>query len=276
MQMQIKSTPHAHTTFVDGASTPEQMVRSAIERGFQSLGFSEHGRQLFDEVYGLTLESEREYINEIARLRAKYSKEIAIYCGVERDSYSTAVRGDYEYVIGSVHYLELGDDHIAVDGATEHMVRLVKDGFGGDGVRMAAAYFDALAAYVEGYRPDIIGHFDLVRKHNAGGRLFDQAAPKYISAWTTALERMAGTNALLEINTGAIARGYQVTPYPELAMLRRWRELGGRIIISSDCHDADYLDCGYGAANALARDAGFETAWALNPSSGELFAEYAL
>ena len=34
---------HVHTQFCDGRSTAEEMVLSAIENGFDSLGFSSHG-----------------------------------------------------------------------------------------------------------------------------------------------------------------------------------------------------------------------------------------
>ena len=34
---------HTHTTFCDGKSTVEEVVRSAIEKGFDAIGFSGHG-----------------------------------------------------------------------------------------------------------------------------------------------------------------------------------------------------------------------------------------
>ena len=38
----IKSNFHTHTYFCDGKDSPEEMVLSAIERGFTTLGFSIH------------------------------------------------------------------------------------------------------------------------------------------------------------------------------------------------------------------------------------------
>lgn len=264
----IKSTPHAHTTFVDGRSSAEQMVLSAIGKGFASLGFSEHAIQPIDDEYGLSAEGEARYIAEVKRLQAAYADRIAIHLGCERDRYSTADRSKYAYVIGSVHYLMVGGRAVTVDGRPEALRALVREDFLGDGTAYARAYFAALSDYVAGYRPDIIGHFDLLRKHNADRSLFDPDDPGYAAAALGAMDAMIPSGALMEINTGAIARGYLRSPYPELRWLKRWRALGGRAILSSDCHDAALLDSGYGAALQLARDAGYRALWALNPARG--------
>ena len=52
----------------------------------------------------------------------------------------------------------------------------------------------------------------------------------------------------------------------------RWRELGGRVIIGSDCHDAEKLDWGFDAARALIEGAGYKTVWRLGDAD-ELFVE---
>ena len=38
----IKSNLHTHTTFCDGKNTPEDVVKEAMERGFDIIGFSAH------------------------------------------------------------------------------------------------------------------------------------------------------------------------------------------------------------------------------------------
>jgi len=40
--MNHKQNLHIHTTYADGKDTPEQMILTAIERDFDSIGFSEH------------------------------------------------------------------------------------------------------------------------------------------------------------------------------------------------------------------------------------------
>ncbi len=272
----IKSTPHAHTILVDGKSSAEQMVLSAIERGFASLGFSEHAVQPFDLAYCLSPQTERMYRLQIEWLKQHYAPALRVYRGIERDSESTAQRDDYDYVIGSVHYLPLDGEMVAVDSTKEQVDRLVGEGFSGDGLRYAAAYYERLASYIESYKPDIIGHFDLIRKTNGAGRYFNKAGEGYLRIAMEAMERMAFPGALMEVNTGAMARGYLLRPYPDLPLLRRWKQLGGRVILSSDCHDAELIDFGFESALELARQAGFKEAWALNPGDGELFLPFSL
>ena len=65
---------------------------------------------------------------------------------------------------------------------------------------------------------------------------------------------------LLEINTGGVARGYRTAPYPALFLLREWREMGGRVILTADAHRADAVVYGYDQAAALAVAVGFSHA----------------
>jgi histidinol-phosphatase (PHP family) len=261
--MKIRSSPHNHTRFVDGRNTPEEMARAAYEKGFVSFGFSEHGRESVDTPYCLDEQSEPAYRAQVLALQDQYRGRMKIWLGVERDFYGLVDRGQYDYVIGAQHYLSRGDEHISVDGTVEGLRRIIDVFYGGDVYAMTADYFRRYADYVEDYRPDIIAHVDLVRKLNAGGRFFDEEAPRYRAPALEALERMASAGALLEINTGAIARGYQKSPYPAPFLLSRWRELGGRTIISGDCHDARFIDCAFDDCVALLQNAGFRETWQL-------------
>ncbi len=63
---------------------------------------------------------------------------------------------------------------------------------------------------------------------------------------------------LLEINTGAMSRGYRRAPYPALFLLEEWRSMGGRIILTADAHSAGAVVYGYDRAAELAQRAGFD------------------
>ena len=91
---------HTHTTFCDGAGTPEQMVVSAIKKGFGVLGFSSHSDMVKD------LDA---YKAEIRRLAEKYEGKIRILCGIEAEYDTGFNRGDLDYVIGSTHYITAPD-----------------------------------------------------------------------------------------------------------------------------------------------------------------------
>jgi histidinol-phosphatase (PHP family) len=57
-----------------------------------------------------------------------------------------------------------------------------------------------------------------------------------------ALECVKENVKILEVNTGGMARGFLDSPYPERFILEAWREMGGKVIITSDCHRAELLN----------------------------------
>lgn len=262
--MDYRFTVHAHTDAVDGKSSARRMVDSAIRRGMSAIGFTEHAPQRVDPRYGMTDEAEKQYIAEVRALQSEYAGRICIRLGLERDAFSCADRTKYEYVLGSVHYI----DHpalgiVAVDGPLEQLRTLVREGFGGDGAAMAGAYYRLLGDYIAGYRPDVIGHFDLVTKHNEDGSLLDAGSPAYLRHAIAALEQCAGVGAPLEINTGAITRGYRSEPYPAQNLLQAWREIGGCVTIGTDSHHEDTVDGRFDEAIAWAKRAGYRSVRAL-------------
>ena len=255
------SSPHNHTPYCDGKSSAEEMVQSAIRHGFLSLGFSGHAKQDFDTFYAMDEAKETAYLGEIRRLRQKYQNQIRIWIGMERDLFSYADRGPFDYVLGSVHYLPLPDGRrVPVDGPFDMVKFAITHQFDDDSCRYAAAYYALLGKYIKEYKPDIIGHFDLLMKNNRRGELFDPEDARYIKAATDAMDEALTACQLLEINTGGMARSGAAVPYPTPGLLSYWRQIGGQIIVSADCHQADQIAYGYELAAQMAREAGYKKA----------------
>lgn len=252
------SSPHCHSRFSDGRNSPEEMVASALQKGFLSIGFSDHAIQDFDKDYSMLPEKEAKYIAEILRLKAAYKDKISVYLGIERDYFSNADRAKFEYTIASVHYLDVDGQKVAVDGDKQKLYSFVKTHFKGDGISFAKEYYRLVGDYISAYKPDIIGHFDLLTKHNRRSEIFDANSDAYKRIALDALEKAHSGCKLLEINTGAIARSGASVPYPAPFILEHWHKLGGDLIISSDCHNAEFLDVGFDLAISLAKAAGFE------------------
>jgi histidinol-phosphatase (PHP family) len=72
-----------------------------------------------------------------------------------------------------------------------------------------------------------------------------------------ALHAADPASTLLELNTGAVARGYRKTPYPARFLLEEWRRMGGQIILTADAHTAEGIVFGYRDAAAWAMGAGY-------------------
>lgn len=236
---------HVHSSFSDGKSTPEEIVRAAIARGMTRLGISDHSYTFFDEDYCMPKERIGEYRDCIAALKEKYAGRIELLCGIEQDLFSAEPTEGYDYVIGSVHYICVNGEYISVDHTEEILLDAAKRHFGGDLIALAEEYWRTVARVAEETGADIIGHLDLVTKFNEGGRLFDESDPCYVAAATAAVERLLRSGKPFEINTGAISRGYRTAPYPSPFLQAYIRERGGRFVLSSDSHSADTLMYGF-------------------------------
>ena len=264
----IKTNFHTHTTFCDGRDTPEQMVESAIEKGFSALGFSGHAYFVLDAAFTMDLEQQKPYRAEILRLKEKYKNEIDIFLGIEQDSWSPALDYKYDYVIASVHNVLKDGVYCPVDNTLEIMKSNLDRYFGGDMDAFAEAYFEETVRLFDKIpEGDIIGHIDLVTKYDE--QLSYRRTPRYFRMAKQAIAQLAKYGRPFEINTGAMGRGYRSAPYPDPELLRAIRREGCPIVINSDCHNKDYLDCGFAQAVALARDCGFDSHMVLTKQGWE-------
>jgi len=234
---------HTHTRYCDGKDSPEELVLEAIRLGCEELGFSGHSYVPFDDCC-MTVEGTEAYKREIRALREKYAGRIKIFLGVEQDYYSPMPTEDYDYVIGSVHYVLKDGEYLPVDLSRESQIALVNEHYAGDYYAFIEDYYALVGDVYEKTGCDLVGHFDLITKFNEDGSLFDTAHPRYRAAAFKALDRLCEKPVLYEINTGAIARGYRTTPYPEPFLLGELQRRSMPLILSSDCHDRRFLLCG--------------------------------
>lgn len=232
---------HTHTVYCDGKNTPEEMIEEAIKRGIKKIGFSGHSFTAFDTQYCMSVENVTKYITEINSLKVKYKGQIEIKCGVEQDFYATYGTFGFDYVIGSVHYIKVGDEYIPVDESEEVLRDAANKHFGGDIYALCEKYFKTVGELLNHVDADIIGHFDLISKFNENGKLFDENHPRYIQAYTDALNALLPHGKPFEVNTGAISRGYRTHPYPSHAQLEYIAKNGGCVILTGDTHAKENL-----------------------------------
>ena len=237
----IRSDFHTHTKYCDGRNTAEEMAKAAAAKGMTALGFSGHSYAPYDLDCCMTVKGTEKYRRDIAQLKDEYRGVMKIYCGVEQDIYAPAPKEPFDYVIGSVHYVENVGGMVPVDYKPEILKRLVDERFCGDIYALCEAYYDAVSQVFERTGCDIIGHFDLVSTLNEGDCMLDSNDPGYVKAWQAAADKLLKTGALFEINTGAISRGYRTGPYPADEILLYIAERGGRFVLSSDAHSADAI-----------------------------------
>lgn len=256
--MGYKQCLHTHSVLCDGKDTLEEMVLTAIEKEFDSIGFS--GHSYVEEIgqYSMDEKDTAVYKAEINRLQQIYGDRIRIFCGLEKDNYADAAPGEYDYLLGSVHIIRRGEDVLYIDWSADRTRAQIETHFAGDSIAYAKEYYEAVKKLPDYGHFDILAHFDLVTKFNEQyPDLVDTENPEYRAAAVEALESLCGKVKYFEVNTGAISRGYRTTPYPAPFLLKELMRLGFGAIITSDCHDRNYLDCGYSDAIRLLKEAGF-------------------
>lgn len=244
---------HTHTCLCDGADTPAEMAAQAYRLGFSALGFSGHSFCPGDG-FGMQGRELAAYKRQVLAERGRYRGRMAVYLGLELDSMSPYPAADeFDYLIGSTHnILTPQGDLLPVDMSPAITQQIIAEHYRGDGLAYAAAYFRELDKMLTERRLDICGHFDLVCKYNAGGRLFDEAAPAYREMAGEVLRRHADKCAF-EINTGAMYKGLLPRPYPDYWLWDILKETNARVIVNSDAHSTAGLDFGLAEQAAKAR-----------------------
>lgn len=253
----IKTDFHIHTSFSDGVNTPEEMVKQAIKLNMQKIGFSDHSYTFFDESYCMQKQRVKEYIAEISSLKQKYNGKIKILCAVEQDYYSDYPTAEFDYVIGSVHYLKADGEYIPVDENDEILSSAIKKHYADDGLSLAECYFETVSDVVNKTNCDIIGHFDLITMLNKNGKYFDENDPRYIKAYKSAVDKLIKSGKAFEINTRAVFKGARKTPYPALGICEYIASKGGKFILSSDSHSKNELMFGFEGVEKEALKKGF-------------------
>lgn len=251
---------HTHSTFCDGKNTPREMVLAAIDKGFDALGFSGHGFTKSDSSFCMR-ETDR-YIETIRNLQNEFADKIQIYLGVEEDLIHPSNRENFDYIIGSCHYICKDGRLYSVDGSME-CYQTCLSLFDGDILHYAEAYYETFCAYIQKRRPDIVGHFDLITKFDEQNGYELMHNRDYIRLAENYLDVALSSGCIFEVNTGAIARGMRTTPYPSVDLLYRMKKQDAKVILSSDCHNCDYLDCNYAETRQMLRDIGFKKVYHL-------------
>ena len=255
---------HNHTVFCDGKDSAEDFVRYALEDGATAIGFSGHSHLPFDESYCMTVESEKEYNREITRLKALYEGKIRIYRGIEAEYFGDSDLSDYEYVIGSAHFIKKDDHYLEIDNSKEIAEGNVKEFYGGDALAYTKDYYRFVIKSAIRKETDIVGHFDLVTKFNEDGSMFDENSKEYLDAAFGAFEEILPYDKIFEMNTGAMSRGYRKKPYIAENILRYMASHNARITVSADAHQKENYRYAFAETVEILKNAGIREVWEFN------------
>jgi histidinol-phosphatase (PHP family) len=268
-----RSSIHTHTSFCDGTGSVEDFCRAAFEKGFVSLGFSAHApaakKTGVTTNWHLPEEKLEEYLDTVRAAKRRWAGKLDVYLGLEVD-YISGIMGpadkDYrkmglDYIIGSAHYITPPNAlPFTVDGPADELEAGLNKGFGGDREGLVNAYWDAVEEMINSGGFDVLGHPDLIKKNNAGEKLFSPSAAFYQKRLRR-IAALAGHSGLVaEINTGGMNRQKTPDPYPSLPLLRLFFENNVPMTINSDAHRPEDLHGHYPDAVRALLDAGYTEA----------------
>ena len=230
--------------------------------GFECVGLSEHmppfgdaGLYPDEAALGRTakwmLARFARYVAEARELQHAYNNRMRILVGMESEWYpgcgqwvaSLRETHGLDYVVGSVHHVE-GE---CLDFSKQDYERIATR-LGGL-KPMYAAYFDVQLEMMQALKPEVVGHFDLIRLHDPD--YAHTLAQKEV--WERVLrnlEWMAGAGAILDVNARALLKG-QAEPYVCAPILDVAAELGIGVAYGDDAHGVADVGCGFAGVVGL-------------------------
>lgn len=260
---------HTHCRYCDGIGDPLEYVDSAIRKRFDVLGFSSHAPLPFENDWTMSPESLESYLGDVRHLRTAHRRNPQVLLGLEIDyipglispcdpTYDTL---GLDYRIGSVHSIpDPGSGtHPTVDDTETQYAWILNTIFGGDIEAFIHRYYELVREMLTRCTPDILGHFDLIKKNNRDGAYFSEEEDWYREAVVESLEAVAASGVIMEVNTGGLARGSITDIYPSQWILRLAHERRISIVINADAHSPGQIDAYYELARSKAAAAGYTT-----------------
>lgn len=242
---------HMHTPLCRHATgTPEEYVAAAKAAGLAEIGFSDHSPMpnYYDD-WRMLREELPQYDDWIAEARLAAGPDFPIRAALEVDWIEggeswieqLAARSQWDYLIGSVHYI----------GAWNFDNPALKQKFTDFGTAEAwDRYWKLFAHAARSQYFDIMAHPDLIKKfgHRPDGDLRRYYEP--------AIAAVAESGAAIEINTAGLFKDVQEM-YPALEFLTLARQANIPLTINSDAHAPSEVARAFPAALTLAKEAGY-------------------
>ena len=254
---------HSHSHYCDGKGSLEEQVQGALAQGLRAFGFSSHCPVPFENKWSMKAERLGDYLAETKALKVKYEGQIELYTGLEVDFIPEMVGPkDFsmlDYCVGSVHYVGLNQfgQPWEIDGSSVEFLECLDTLYGGDIRVVIQKYYGIIRQMIETDPPQIMGHLDKIKMHNAARSLFDELESWYIAEVEQTLQTIAKAGTIVEINTrGNYKRSLDL--YPSTWIIKRMRELQIPICINSDSHRPEEITASFPLAFDTARAAGYD------------------
>jgi histidinol-phosphatase (PHP family) len=225
----------------------DRYLASAAEAGVEELGVSEHVyrfRQALDLwTHPLWVANAIDDLDAYCEFVRTTPLKLGVECdfvpGAEERTADLLGSRDFDYVVGSVHFVGDGDGDAAVD----HTGFDVWEG-GGDADEIWRRYFQAVAGCARSGLFDVLAHPDLVKVWG-GGRPLPERDPRYF--YEPAVEAIAESGIAVEVSTAGLRKPVGEL-YPARGFAEMCIEAGASFSLSSDAHRPEEIGFGYDRA----------------------------
>jgi len=238
---------HMHTTLSDGQNTHEEMVISAIAKGFDEIGFSDHFCIRQPVSWAVSAEEIVNLEVKVSQMKEKFGDRINILFGVEVDYFNDLedeIREslqwfNFDYVIGSIHFL----DDWNYDTDRSRYGKYSND-------FLYEWYFRELQKGAKSKLFDIMGHPDLIKKFN----IWPETSQKRIYEETAAV--FAESGVAFEVNTSGKDRTCGEF-FPGKDLLSAFFSAGVPVTLGSDSHKKEQIGRHFGEARTILKEIGY-------------------
>ena len=239
---------HAHTQWCDGRDSLQTIARRAADDGYRYFGFTPHSPIPIESPCNMSADDLTAYREAVEEMRAELGDRMQIYCGLEIDylgrewgpSSPLFVSGDYDYSIGSVHFIPTQEGElIDIDGRYENFKARMEQFFHNDIRYVVETFYRVSDEMLTAGGFDILGHFDKVAQ-NAG--YFSPGIEQedwYVRLINDYIDHIVDSDVIVEINTKA--RELHGRFFPHERYWRRLIDAGKEIVVNSDAHVADLI-----------------------------------
>jgi len=263
----IWSNYHGHSHYCDGKGAIEEYIEEALKQGMKTIGISSHAPLPFETLWAMPQERLKEYIDEVACLKAKYEGKIQVYTGLEVDFIPETIGPEDEsikqlsldYNVGSVHFVDQFPDgiHFEADGSRLGFIKAIDQIFEGDVQKLVKRYFELVRMMLTTSTPTILGHLDKIKIQNSDGLLFDENAGWYKDEMMETLDVLAVSGIIMEVNTRGLYKKKCDATYPSLWVLKEAFKRSIPVTINSDAHHPRELTGDFEFAASEVKAAGY-------------------
>lgn len=257
--MPIHSDFHMHSHHSGDSKAPmADMIQSAIDKGLTEICFTEHldldypeYPDLASDAFDLDISS---YNKELTALRVEYRDRITIRYGIEigmqsqvvKENLAVADSSPFDFIIASQHLVDKRDpfypDFWNPDTVENIFIRFFDQTL--ENLKLFTNY-------------DVLGHLDYISRYVPKGDA-TYSYKRFADQIDAILLHLIKNDKGLDVNSKVLSHDENLPPNPGPEILKRYHELGGRIItFGSDAHTPARIACGFDKIHQIALDAGF-------------------